>query len=498
MKCCVPLCEQRSEKFISESNSETEEVSFHEIPTTQSIRHSWLESIGVNENCLPEDPVVCSQHFQKDDFHMTECGSNKLRNNSIPSAFRSTSDSAVQFCMICLDTAGKLCPFNEYLTNAYSDVTGLSKSLREINSAPKLCTECAQRLTNCYKFKDKSLSAHNLLLQLYKEHGTLTIENIKTINRVEYQLTSNIVKHAIKPDHCDLYIKDLDEDKNIQEETICNTVQYTEVKIEPSEDIVLDTKVKEEAFVFDIDNEAYSYNVQVRNNDLRRIDVKCLDDDIENDLDHDMDSLNDYDSCVKYLNENSKVQDTEKIKIVTVIHKNSESTPNKNVLNNKSSINLTNTKFIKDTKPKIRNKRKKVSSAKDRKKTTKSDKKLCSKDEVSVAVKKNKLKLVKSNEKLVPDDVKNVIKRRTRVAKLDKLSNPNDANNKDCVKPKTQDCSDLKLFTVTVLTYVEQLAEVQRRKDTDGYIRAPYKCTICHKGYWYTVPYNRHMEKHTD
>ncbi|CAH2219424.1 jg1839 [Pararge aegeria aegeria] len=39
---------------------------------------------------------------------------------------------------------------------------------------PKFCTECAQRLTNCNKFREKSLRAYNLLSILVGNHDLVT------------------------------------------------------------------------------------------------------------------------------------------------------------------------------------------------------------------------------------------------------------------------------------------------------------------------------------
>ncbi|XP_039762855.1 zinc finger protein 808-like isoform X3 [Pararge aegeria] len=87
------------------------------------------------------------------------------------------------------------------------------------NITSKVCTECARRLTNCHKFKDKTVRTYKLLLKLYEKHGTLTLQDVMEISRVVYELKSNLVKHIIEPDHCDLHLKeDFDEDMNIEEE----------------------------------------------------------------------------------------------------------------------------------------------------------------------------------------------------------------------------------------------------------------------------------------
>lgn len=67
-------------------------------------------------------------------------------------------------------------------------------------------------------------------------------------------------------------------------------------------------------------------------------------------------------------------------------------------------------------------------------------------------------------------------------------------------RPRTQDCTEegLESFTRTLLTYEEQISDVQKRKENIQYKRSAYKCEICFKGFWQLSTYNKHMDNHSD
>jgi len=51
--CCVPGCDKTG-------------TSLHRFPTGDALRLEWLKAIGVNHTLTR--PVVCSAHFDDDDF----------------------------------------------------------------------------------------------------------------------------------------------------------------------------------------------------------------------------------------------------------------------------------------------------------------------------------------------------------------------------------------------------------------------------------------------
>ncbi|XP_045783050.1 zinc finger protein 322-like isoform X9 [Maniola jurtina] len=168
MRCCVPFC-----KTTAEVVSESEEITFHEFPSEVHLRAAWLRALGKQDTLLPERAVVCSQHFLNDDIYETESGSRRIRTGAVPSP-------------VLLCGQGKL--------------------------KPMLCVQCAQRLVNFSTFRDKSLRARSLIMELLDRHEVITIRHVKLISRVKYQLQSDIVSAVSEPDYCDVYIAHSDAD----------------------------------------------------------------------------------------------------------------------------------------------------------------------------------------------------------------------------------------------------------------------------------------------
>ncbi|XP_023939979.2 zinc finger protein 37 [Bicyclus anynana] len=426
MKCCLSFCENSRNNHFSSKILGQQTITFHKVPTKQCLRLSWLEALGLEENQLPETPVICSQHFQKDDFYIKN-GFTELRSNAVP--------SAVQICLICLDSASKLYPLGKFnLEEAYINVTGISL-YNKVNIAPKLCVECAQRLVNCNSFRDKSLRAHTLLLDLVKSNDFLTTHRIKRVYREKHGLTSNIVKRVHQPDHCDLHLVDeqeeklyhvplvKDEDGANEEFNLSKSIQSANRELEP----------KQETLNSEIKNDDGFSNDEVKfiNDEFSYVDV--IDDAI-------------FDIDTGFAN-----SDEDKPDIQAKSHKKSKK-PSLKRLGSKDSV-----KGIKNkgTLKRINNKTK-VKSTKERTK-------------LKVKLKNGILKLKKQKES-------------TSEVKSDDSK----------VKPTE------KLFKKTALTYEEQLADVQQRKETANYLNAAYKCSKCYKGFIDVDAYNGHMIKHTN
>ncbi|XP_069363713.1 zinc finger protein 271-like [Maniola hyperantus] len=193
MRCCVPFC-----KATAEIVSESAGISFYEFPSEVHLRAAWLRALGKQDPLLPEYAVVCSLHFLSDDICTTESGSRHIRTGAIP--------SMVQVCMICLDTHSKLFLMSKYkLDEAYQHLVGLPPC-DQGNLKQTLCVQCAQRLANFSRFRDKSLRARALMMELVEKHELITVQHMKSINRVKHQLISDIVKTVLEPDHCDVHI----------------------------------------------------------------------------------------------------------------------------------------------------------------------------------------------------------------------------------------------------------------------------------------------------
>ncbi|XP_069363579.1 zinc finger protein 182-like [Maniola hyperantus] len=207
MQCFVQSCNN------SENISQAEGVTFYRFPSDQHLRAAWLRALGKQHSHLPDSAVVCSQHFLDDDIYETESDVRQMSTGAIP--------STVQVCMICLDTDSKLLLMSEHkLDEAYETFTG--QPLCDLgNLKQTVCIQCAQRLMNFSRFRDKSLRARALMMELVGKHELITRQHIKMINRTKHQLESNMVLTSLGPDHCDLHIEHPSEDKQTElEETI--------------------------------------------------------------------------------------------------------------------------------------------------------------------------------------------------------------------------------------------------------------------------------------
>ncbi|KPJ07589.1 Zinc finger and BTB domain-containing protein 24 [Papilio machaon] len=65
-------------------------------------------------------------------------------------------------------------------------------------------------------------------------------------------------------------------------------------------------------------------------------------------------------------------------------------------------------------------------------------------------------------------------------------------------KPFLNDDLNETLFTITDLSFDEQKAEIEKRRDSSNYKNSVFKCTACFKGFLDEDAYNSHMTRHTD
>lgn len=71
-------------------------------------------------------------------------------------------------------------------------------------------------------------------------------------------------------------------------------------------------------------------------------------------------------------------------------------------------------------------------------------------------------------------------------------------NSEFVVKGFAKNSLDLSLFTVTKRSYQEQLHDIEKRKETQKYKEAPYKCEICFLPFYKARTLDLHTERHTD
>ncbi|KAJ8706528.1 hypothetical protein PYW07_012606 [Mythimna separata] len=233
MKCCVPTCKNDS-RHISKSQG----ITFHLFPHQPSLRKSWLKALG-KESWEPKDrSSVCSEHFLCEDLYETKSGLRKVRAGAVPLIVQDSSNcdygepASLKACRICLVMDAKLIPIRIYnLEQAYENLTGIS--LTEEDKLPqKLCVECVQRLLNCSRFRLKSLRANSLMLEVVKKQHCLTVQNIKTINRSNNQLTSSLSPKHFEANHYDAFYEYDENQPIIIEDKSLQTCDIDEVKDE--------------------------------------------------------------------------------------------------------------------------------------------------------------------------------------------------------------------------------------------------------------------------
>ncbi|XP_013162618.1 PREDICTED: zinc finger protein 737-like [Papilio xuthus] len=97
------------------------------------------------------------------------------------------------------------------------------------------------------------------------------------------------------------------------------------------------------------------------------------------------------------------------------------------------------------------------------------------------------------------DDSLPLEKRRTKkkVMKKKKIK-PNEPKIDRRRKPFLNDDLNETLFTITDLSFDEQIAEIEKRRDSSNYKNSVFKCTACYKGFLDEDAYNSHMTRHTN
>ncbi|XP_049884082.1 zinc finger protein 354A-like isoform X2 [Pectinophora gossypiella] len=395
MRCCALGCKNDSRHM-----SKSQGITFHVFPVEPSYRSSWMHALGKKQWKLKERRAVCSDHFLPEDLYETKSGLRRVRPGAVPIVLQDVSvcefgqPARVMVCRICLVTDSKLFAINKYkLEQAYQHLTGLT--LNQDDKLPQmLCPECAQRLLNYNKFKNKSLRANSILNELVKKQDNLSLKSIKSIDRHSNYLSSTLAPKVYRPDHFDLHIQDPRGDVVVVKD------ESNEVFINEEEDFaddqMKDDKFEEEKVSEDVPEETIAEETEQMDND--------------NDLDHNY--------AATYKDSADSSDDSEPLE----------------------------TKRMK--------------------------------------------KKVKPKPKFQEDTVKKVRKRQASKEpaepKIDRRR-----------KPFLNDDLNETLFTITDLTFEEQVAEILKRQESANYKNAIYKCTECFKGFLDEDAYNGHMSRHT-
>ncbi|XP_052746280.1 zinc finger protein 555 [Bicyclus anynana] len=377
----------------------------------------------------------------------------ELRSNSDVGRVKSKKPvSTAKFCVVCLATDCKLYPLSKYgLAEAYRNLTDKSL-LCNVNFAPEFCTECAQRLVNCDKFRDKSLRSFDLLLQLCKRKQVLTTEDIKEIDRTQNQLASNISQKIYNPDHCDSHV-------------IHNPIEQTghlQIDIKPKIEELNDANSEEEYLADDIDHGTefiYEYNEE------KHTEIDTDDSDqfiyIKNEtLNKKCDNVTDSESDVEIINDvdDEKKLDTKNSDYVLVIVEPKDT----------NAVEKGNT-----------------SDAKKRKKAVK-------KDELSPKRKTPKMRLKKKTKKSIKSGNQDYLKyfEVTKLSLEEQLATIQSRKEAPNFKKSRYKCMTCYKGFSNVTTYEAHMA-----RHTDKY--GPFVCEICGLHNKSSDRYRHHVKNHS-
>ncbi|XP_039748392.1 uncharacterized protein LOC120625406 isoform X1 [Pararge aegeria] len=216
MHCCVPFC-----KNTTDNSGKSDGIRFLDFPGKGFLRSAWLLALGM-EARVQTHAVVCSRHFLREDLLSEERGGRLLRAGAVP--------TTIQVCSICLDTDSKMFSMSKYnLEDAYEHLTGHALcdggNLKHI-----LCFECAQRLKNFNKFRDKSLRARSLMLDLVEKHEVITIHHISQLSHARSSLKSNLAWRNLSEEPSGpIELEDSsDEQTDVKTESACSEPDQSE------------------------------------------------------------------------------------------------------------------------------------------------------------------------------------------------------------------------------------------------------------------------------
>ncbi|XP_038220342.1 zinc finger protein 28-like [Zerene cesonia] len=104
-------------------------------------------------------------------------------------------------CRMCLDIDVKMYDLNGHkLHQIFNEVTGIPISASD-KLPQKLCWECTQRLVSAHSLRRKALRAHSLLLDMLNSDKFITVRHVKSIDRCNHRLESNLSTHFLNADN---------------------------------------------------------------------------------------------------------------------------------------------------------------------------------------------------------------------------------------------------------------------------------------------------------
>ncbi|XP_041983729.1 zinc finger protein 624-like isoform X3 [Aricia agestis] len=206
MKCCVSSCAN------NENSSPPADVAYYEIPKEFDLRQLWTEAIGTPEWELRPDSAVCSAHFGEFDFVISEIGDKELTYGAVPSLGLNTLEdlqvrAEFKTCRVCLAMDRKMFNIRDHnLHHLYKMIVGVTVQARD--GLPQMvCWECTSKLLLLKKFKEQAQTSQLLLSDKLAINNILTVGDIKSIDRINYNLKSSLTMKHYEPNEFDFNIE---------------------------------------------------------------------------------------------------------------------------------------------------------------------------------------------------------------------------------------------------------------------------------------------------
>ncbi|XP_013141853.1 PREDICTED: zinc finger protein 665-like isoform X2 [Papilio polytes] len=433
MRCIVQNCTNDTKRTTKRHG-----ITFHMFPKEASLRTKWLEALGKMDWEPKYRSSVCSEHFRSEDFYKTKFGLRKIKNGAIPvheqDSIEDLNASAVlKVCRICLATDRKLYHIADYKLDLPYQEITGLLPSEDDNLPQKLCWECTHRLVSCHRFRNKAIMSQRLMTDLLSTETHLTLKSVKSLSQRENSLNSTLTQK--------IYQQPEYCDIRVKEETLAEKTSINDI----NETIILKDEVNDESGNEGFVNRVLSKinkdmedgdKLDLKENVVQNKEVTVIIESIDTSQDHNMDVNYDKADVTEDLQE-------EKYEVNMSIMEPEVKIDEETIVNHSDS----------------------------------------NKDVCIKKVKPKKDQAIEKKEKRV----------RSRKKKNNQTTDESKISRKKGPKYELVDS----LFTVTKLTFEEQIEEISRRQETDSYKNAPYKCDICYIGFHRKYRCDVHKVKHS-
>ncbi|CAK1592035.1 unnamed protein product [Parnassius mnemosyne] len=386
-----------------------------------------------------------------------------------------------QVCRICLATDRKMYSLcRSSLRTAYEDVTGLTVNLTD--GLPKmLCWECRHRLVLCRKFVDRANHAEMVLRKLVGDKCYLySFNTLKSFDTQKENLKSNLTQVIHTPNDFDINVFEISLLEDVNDQTNMNIEPVKDIdsnidkpiKTEVKKEVIHEPNKQPNVGQFQTYSHKYlnDYEVEINENVLDSNENAYIDP-IKTDAkektvckankhEHFKEYLTDYEKNMKEsdlnTNEDYSINPIKHIEIPIQTEVKEDIVNESYEWTNLGYSESDSLEFVTDDETAV--------------KETVLD--LNDDDADTIC---NKMKTVNEMQKKTVKE----IKRDGRNKPSSELLNP-------------------EVFSITDLSYSDQVSEIEKRKDSKNFQNSPFKCMECYKGFIDEETFSAHMLRHSD